>query len=503
MTFNNPLFIFVYLPITLLGFALLGRFGRRPAIGWLALASIAFYAKWKLSFVFLLLASIAVNFTFSHLIARAKPRPRLQHWFLIAGVAANLGLLCFFKYLFPSLAFLHAHGLLRHDFGAVILPLGISFFTFTQLAYLIDLKQGQAEPQSLTSFALFVTFFPHLVAGPILHHKEIMPQFSEERRYGLRADDFALGLTWFILGLFKKVMIADFIAPYASALYSAPHAAGLFAAWQGAVFYMLQLYFDFSGYSDMALGLARMFSIRFPYNFNSPFKAPNIIDFWQRWHMTLSRYLTLYLYTPISLALTRRRVLRGGSIGKKALATIGGFLSLIAFPTLVTMFLAGVWHGAGMQFLVFGLIHGAYLCINHAWRIWIPADSRLNRLLPKPICVLITFVSVTVAFVFFRAASLADALTVTAALFGRHGLGAALAPAPLLLLAALLASIWLLPNTQEILGQSQSHRDESAWSLLPRLRWQPNLLWGSATAAAFLLSLVYTNAASVFLYFQF
>ena len=202
MLFNSAEFIFVFLPIVLVGFAILGRFGRVPAISWLGLASIVFYARWSFAYVFLLLASILVNFTLSRLIASTKDKPRWQNFWLALGIVVNLGALVYFKYLFPLLRVITHWGNGHHHWSDVVLPLGISFFTFTQIGYLIDLKAGEAEPQSLVSYILFVTFFPHLIAGPILHHKEIMPQFAEERRYGLNRADFSVGLTWFVMGLF-------------------------------------------------------------------------------------------------------------------------------------------------------------------------------------------------------------------------------------------------------------------------------------------------------------
>ncbi len=213
MLFNSVPFLCIFLPLTLLGFHLVGRFGRTAALTWLALASLVFYGEWRARFLLLLGSSILFNFLCSRLLARAAGRPRFQSSTLLLAIFCNLALLCYCKYLFPLLSFLGSHGLGRSTWTGVLLPLGISFFTFTQIGYLIDLRQGAAEPQSFTSYVLFVTFFPHLIAGPILHHKEVMPQFSEERRYGLSADDFAVGLTWFVLGLAKKNLFADKIAP--------------------------------------------------------------------------------------------------------------------------------------------------------------------------------------------------------------------------------------------------------------------------------------------------
>jgi alginate O-acetyltransferase complex protein AlgI len=500
--FNSFQFIFGFLPVTLAGFHFLGRWGRRPAIAWLAFMSVVFYAKWSRLFTVLLLFSVLMNYFFSLLIEATSKKPRVQHWAMVSGIAANLGILCYFKYLFPILGFLHGHGLLARDWGQVILPLGISFFTFTQIAYLVDLKQGQAEPQSFISYSLFVTYFPHLIAGPILHHKEIMPQLAEERRYGLRFDDFTLGLTWFIMGLFKKVVVADRIAPVANAFFGAPGGAGAWQSWNGVLIYVMQLYFDFSGYSDMALGLARMFSIRFPFNFNSPYKAASIIEYWQRFHMTLTRYLTLYLYNPMALAASRRRAAKGKRSTRKALATPDGFLSLLFVPMVLTMVLVGAWHGAGMQFLIFGLLHGLYLCINHAWRTFVPAESRWKRLLSYPASVLLTLLAVIFAEVFFRAASLRDCWTVLAGMIGRHGAGVPWSAGQVALLAALLGWVWLMPNTQQVLGQ-ENPGDEKTWSLFPNLRWQPTPAWAGVFLAALVLSLIYAESATTFLYFQF
>ena len=279
MLFNSPEFLFCYLPIVLLGYAILGRFGRNPVVSWLAFSSLAFYAYWRLEFVLLLMGSITVNYASSRVIWHLRERPRPQMIVLTLAVAANLATLAFFKYLFPLLHFLDDALGLHAQFISVILPLGISFFTFTQIAYLIDLSQETAEPQGLISYVLFVTFFPHLIAGPILHHREIMPQFAKGRDFGLKWRDVALGLSWFTLGLGKKVLIADRLAPYADAAFAHTASLTMTGAWIGVLNYALQLYFDFSGYSDMAIGLAQILLIEFPFNFDSPYKARSIIGY--------------------------------------------------------------------------------------------------------------------------------------------------------------------------------------------------------------------------------
>ncbi len=515
MLFSSNVFLFLFLPVALVGYQALGRFGRRAVFSWLSVVSLFFYGYWNPNYLFLLLGSILLNFAASWLIARATAERAKTAW-LVAAIAANLGLLFWFKYLFPLLHFFHGIGWLGRGFGSVILPLGISFFTFTQIAYLVDLKQGEAEPQSLLSYVLFVTFFPHLIAGPIIHHSEMMPQFSAQRHEGLRADDMAVGTTWFLMGLGKKVLIADSFGPVADALYAHPHGFGAQATWVGMLCYAVQLYFDFSGYSDMAMGLARMFSLTFPVNFNSPYKSANIIDFWQRWHMTLTRYLTLYLFNPIALAMTRRRIRQGKKASKKAQRTAEGFTQLIAFPMTVTMFLAGIWHGAGMQFILFGLAHGVYLCANHAWRVFVPEDSKLQRLLPLPVSVGLTFACVLVGQIFFRAESARDAFYVMRTLIGLHGgaglSGFAAVPSrsnfalhashvwPSLLV--LFAVCWALPNTQEILGQVEE--DERTRSLgMGILRWRPDFVWAAAMMVLTTATLTMLYASTSFLYFQF
>lgn len=502
MTFSSPIFYLCFLPLSLLGFQIFGWLGRRGAIGFLAFMSFAFYAHWSRIYLLLLIGSILFNFGLTRMIVRFRENERAATGWLVFGIASNLGALCYFKYLFPLLGFFTERGLLRHNFGSIILPLGISFFTFTQIAYLVDLKQGAAEPEKLLNYSLFVTFFPHLIAGPILNHNEMMPQFRQKRRYQLDRDDVALGLTWFTMGIFKKVMVADRISPVANATFAAPH-NGIVSAWIGALTYSLQLYFDFSGYSDMAVGLARMFSIRFPLNFNSPYKASNIIDFWQRWHMTLTHYIMDYIYGPVQLRVSRSRLNSGKKVSKKAMTTPEGFSQMVAWPMMITMLLAGVWHGAGRQFVVFGLLHGMYLVIAHAWRIFVPHDSKWQKPFVRPVSIGLTYLAVVVAEVFFRASSVGTALSILSSMAGRHGFDhISNHGTQILILVGLYAVIWLMPNTQELLGEEQKN-DSPNWSIVPHIQWRPTVPWWAATSAAFMLSMFYSTASSTFLYFQF
>ena len=505
MLFNSFEFLFLFLPIAMAGFHLLGRSGRRPVIAWLALCSVVFYAVWKPVFVFFLLGSIGANYLISLAIAAAGEGTRRRRVILGLGVAANLLALFYFKYLYKTLLLMLSLHLPAPSIAPILLPLGISFFTFTQISYLVDLAQGQAERQDFLSYVLFVTFFPHLIAGPILHHKEMMPQFAAGRRFRLMPADVSLGLTWFLLGLGKKVLVADSLSKIADNAFSHAGKQSAASAWAGLVMYTMQLYFDFSGYSDMALGLARIFSIRFPLNFNSPFKATSVTEYWQRWHMTLTRYVTLYLYNPILLGVQRRRLAGGKKISRKSLATMGGFSAMVAYPTIVTMLLTGLWHGAGLQFLIFGLLHGMYLTANQAWRHFRqrkkgepaqPPTGMLRMALRVGM-----YLQVAFALIFFRADSLHAAFAMIGDLVGLRGAGHIGSLLNAFAGFALFPVVWFLPNTQQILGE-QGPGSAAGSALLSRLRWSPNLGWGLAMALLFFAILANMETSS-FLYFQF
>lgn len=299
MLFNSYFFIFVFLPVTLIVFFALGR-GRekRAAIAWLVAASLFFYGWWNPAYLGLIIFSILFNFTIGTVLGGHR-KSMVKKSALTFGVVANLSVLAYFKYAGFFLANLNAALGSVYSVGKIILPLGISFFTFTQIAFLVDAYRGEAREYKFLQYALFVAYFPHLIAGPVLHHKEIMPQFGHSSIYRFDALNFSAGLTYFVLGLFKKVNIADGIAVFATPVFAAASSGAPLStmdAWGGALAYTFQLYFDFSGYSDMAIGLALMMGVRLPLNFDSPYKAVNIIDFWRRWHMTLSRFLRDYLY---------------------------------------------------------------------------------------------------------------------------------------------------------------------------------------------------------------
>ena len=516
MLFNSPQFIFLFLPIAMLGFHLLGSYGRRPVIAWLGLVSVVFYAVWNPPYIVLLVGSILANYLCARAIAKAPEESTARRHLLVAGVTLNLLVLFYFKYLFKAIQWLDAVHLANLHPNSILLPLGISFFTFTQISYLVDLAQGQAEQQDFLSYLLFVTFFPHLIAGPILHHKEMMPQFGKESRFALNSDDVSLGLTWFLLGLAKKVLIADNLRETADTTFLHAGLLTSTSAITGLAVYSLQLYFDFSGYSDMAIGLARIFSIRFPLNFDSPYKATSVTEYWQRWHITLTRYITLYLYSPLLLAVQRHRIASGRKISRKALATPAGFIAMVAYPTIATMLLTGLWHGAGLQFLIFGLIHGIYLTANQAWRHFRqPAPAPPTGVVRLAMMIGV-YVQVTFALIFFRSTSTHAALALLHDIAGAHGFGSLGSLADGWLAFALFPVVWFLPNTLQILGQETTAEvpipgpaapttiaHEQAPSIFARIRWSPTLGWGLLMAALFFAVLVELDRPAAFLYFQF
>ena len=514
MLFNSYTFIFGFLPIALLGFYLLGELSRDWARRWLIGVSLFFYAWWRPINVLLMLPSVAINYGLARALQKlGSERPGAAKAVLLSGVAFNLMFLGYFKY------FDFAKDTLNAAFGTnlvlthLILPLGISFITFQKIAFLVDVHAGRVKSFSLMDYALFVLFFPQLTAGPIVHYREMMPQLkSATCRYS--GENMAVGATLFLFGLFKKVVLADSIAPHVTAIYHNAATSGTVsgtAAWLAALGFMAQIYFDFSGYSDMALGLARCFGIKLPMNFNSPLKASSIIDFWQRWHASLTRFLTLYIYNPLLLAITRRRMAQNLPMLKGVDTTLGAFLSLLIVPTVITMFLSGLWHGAGFQFIIFGLLHGSYLCINHLWRMLRPSiwpDMASYQRFMKPIGWAITFIAVVSAQVFFRAPSVSVALSVLGSMCGVHGgTPAPEAQAMTGLLAILLFIALVPPNTLQILVRFEpalGFRPPAAPNPLERvLVWSPSMRWVAGVAAVGTFAILSLSALSEFLYWQF
>lgn len=392
MLFNSFEFIFIYLPIVLLVyFGLLYYRLTKIATGALVVASLLFYSYWDIAYLPLLLCSIVFNYSVGWCIERWK-----QKWFLVFGVAVNLCLLGYFKYSAFFIRTINEIANTNQLVPEIVLPLGISFFTFTQTAYLVDAYRRETKGYSFITYCLFVTIFPHLIAGPILYHKDMIPQFSRVRNFVFSYRNMATGLAIFSLGLFKKVIIADKLAPTVQSVFEHADAVNLTEAWTGALAYTLQLYFDFSGYSEMALGLGVMLNFNLPINFCYPYQALSIIDFWRRWHITLSAFLKNYLYIPL-----------GGNRHGEWRRMRNLFL---------TMLLGGLWHGAGWTFVIWGGLHGLYLVINHTWR-------KYSINMPESFSWVITIIAVVFAWVFFRANSLYDAWRICQSMVGLHGMG--------------------------------------------------------------------------------
>ncbi len=395
MLFNSAIFVFLYLPIVWVGYLLSLRLPwARTGIAFLGLASLFFYGYWTPAFLPLLLGSIVFNYWIGRLLdARVwSAGERGRKALLIGAIATNLTLLAYYKYAnLLSSSVQSLTGLSTPVFD-VLLPIGISFYTFTQIAYLVDSYSAKRSEKSFSAYLLFVTFFPHLIAGPVLHHSEMMPQFLRDQKR-VPAALMLEGLLLFACGLAKKVLIADSVAPAVHRTFTLAetHTLGMLDSWYGALAYTVQIYFDFSGYSDMAIGLGLLFGIRLPLNFNSPYKSVSIVEFWRRWHMTLSRFLRDYLYIPLGgnrQGPTRRQV-----------------------NLMLTMLLGGLWHGAAWTFVVWGGLHGAYLQVNHTWRHLVGRSPRLHAALerfPKAWTLFswaLTFIAVVIAWVVFRAES--------------------------------------------------------------------------------------------------
>jgi D-alanyl-lipoteichoic acid acyltransferase DltB (MBOAT superfamily) len=497
MFFHSPEFLIGFLPMVLVVyFALQKRGLLRAAIHWLVITSLFFYAWWEPVYLLVLLASIGFNFLCGVALER-----RHRKAVLVFGIAINLLLLGYFKYTNFFIQTLDQIGGFSFQPLTIGFPLAISFFTFTQIAFLIDAYRGKVEEYSLIDYMLFVTFFPHLPAGPIVHHSELMPQFRQQSLVSPMSENMAIGLTILIIGLCKKVILADTIGAYADLVFGSAASGtspAFLEAWVGVVAYAFQIYFDFSGYSDMAIGIAKMMGITLPENFNAPYRSASIRDFWRRWHMTLSRFLQEYLYIPL-----------GGNRRGEVRTLLNLFL---------TMLLAGLWHGAGWTFVAWGGIHGLYLMIH---RIWTKASGhyvlRPLAFIVRFLAVPLTFFAVTVAWTFFRADTLTTAMMMLGSMFGWQGVTLSFQDSLLAtphvwkravqMIVVLMAIVWLAPTTQEFLGTDPKASSPAATRdafVLP-IRWKPTAFFAFCTVIIATVSVtsLFLAQEHVFLYFQF
>jgi alginate O-acetyltransferase complex protein AlgI len=482
MMFHTVAFILGFLPFCVAGFFLAGRYcGSTAALGWLVGCNLFFYAWWNPAHLPLLAASVAGNYAIAW---RLRHTNATRAW-LAAGIAANLALLAWFKYAdfllhiaAPSAPGLH-----------ITLPLAISFFTFQQIMFLVDTARGGGVRPSLLPYSAFVTFFPHLIAGPIVRPAEIIPQLTAPEMIRPHPDNLANGALIFLLGLGKKLVLADMFGGFADVGFAAAgHGASLtfFEAWYAVLAYALQIYFDFSGYSDMAIGLARMLNIRFPLNFDSPYQATSIAEFWRRWHITLGGFLRDYLYIPLG----------GNRLGPRRQTA----------NLLATMLLCGLWHGAAWDFVLWGGLHGVFLVVHKQYRRWFPP-------LPAPIAQALTLFAVILAWVPFRAETMQASLSVLRGMAGCNGI-----TLPRMIVAALppLAAVADPVTVMPFLGDARtlSFPELSACLLLgwlivltlPNLHrmTQPVRHWSlTASFGLAMQALFFAPHVAPFLYFQF
>lgn len=505
MVFNSYEFILIFLPLAFLAFVLAHRLGGwQTAFNVVAIISLVFYAQWSLILLAILLASVVSNFVVGNILRAATQAKRPAAKLLVLAIVGNLVGLGYFKYMNFFIDITNQVTGSGYSHLNIILPIGISFYTFIQIGYLIEAHSGRTEQQSFMRYLTFATFFPCVTAGPLVLQREIFDQMKERTDSALDLRRISAGLTMFGIGLFKKVILADSIAPYANTAFdgvAGGQSIEMLAAWAGSVAYALQLYFDFSGYSDMAMGLAAIFGIVLPLNFNSPFKARSISDFWQRWHMTMTRFFTTFVYTPLAAngmryAMTNR------------LSPVHSYLVSAGWPVIFTMLVAGIWHGSGWVFVLYGLLHGCAIAINNAWK-------RFEMPALHPVCGWLLTMSVVVSgLVIFRAADVPTALTILSSMWGISMLTAevsnsmvSLAFNEVLPLIAVFGGIVLLaPNTQEILREqwlSTNPKPESVGRLAELLTWRPALGWSCAAALVFAVTFASIGADSSFLYYKF
>jgi alginate O-acetyltransferase complex protein AlgI len=492
MLFNSYIFILVFLPITWLTFFFVARYKKVDvSVGVLVVASLIFYSYWNPKFVLLILFSIGFNYAVGAWLQKA--RGLQAKVYLVLGIAADLALIGYFKYanfFLENVSHLTGRAFEAKD---IFLPLGISFFTFQQIAYLVDCYKGLTKESRFVHYALFVSFFPQLIAGPIVHHADIIPQFRERSTYRINYRNVAIGLCFFSLGLFKKTVIADSFSAWVADGFDSGAKLTFLESWGATLSYAFQIYFDFSGYSDMAIGLGYFFNIRLPINFNSPYKATSIIDFWRRWHITLSTFLKDYLYIPL------------GGNRKGPVRRFGN--------VLVVMLLGGLWHGASWTFVFWGFLHGVFMCINHVFR---KVFQRINYTLPKAAAWGLTFGSVSFAWVFFRAESFGRALDICKGMLGLNGVVIRSEHLP-----ASIANVLHKLNIQTAWA-GDWHLDPPEQRnmlilafviclLFPNVReWadrtvkvRPKLFDAVLVGCAFLTAFIFTGRVAEFLYFQF
>lgn len=472
MLFNSIEFLFIFLPIVFIVYFALNKIKLvELAKGWLVFASLAFYSYWKIDYLPLIISSMIFNYSIGATLTRKINLKINRKVVLLIGIVGNVALLSYYKYfdfLVNNINYVLHTG---YDTLKIALPLGISFFTFTQIAYLVDAYKQEVREYDFLNYALFVTYFPHLIAGPILHHSEMMPQFADIKKKIINHKNISMGLFLLAVGLFKKVMLADFLSPFVKQTFDVSHNMPFFEAWISSFAYSFQLYFDFSGYCDMALGISWLFNIKLPINFNSPYMAQNIQDFWRRWHITLSRFLRDYIYIPL---------------GGNKLGELKTYRNLF-----VTFLIGGIWHGAAWTFVIWGALHGAGIVIHRVCQ-------KLKITIPSALALFITFMYVNFLWVFFRATSFSKAINILKSMAGLNGFEPIVIDKmrfafengdlkiSLLLLIPCFILVFFVKNSNK-------------WAE----SFKPNWFYWTITFVFSLVSILSINKISEFLYFQF
>jgi len=516
--FSSLEFLFLFLPLTLIAFYTLVWIGWRDKCYLvLLLASLAFYGAYNRTPVLLLVGSVVVNYTIGLLIERRKQAQQSTSLTLALGIVLNLMFLGYYKYANFFLDTVNSLAGTQHTLQKMILPIGISFYTFQQIAYLVDIARDTIRPGGIASYSAFIIFFPQLLAGPISHYKDIAPQFFHRNLGRFCLSNLIIGTAIFAIGLFKKTVIADSAARFTSPIFSAAHAGetiSLIDGWNAAVCYTIQLYFDFSGYSDMATGVSRMFGILLPLNFHSPLRATSIIEYWRRWHITLQQFIVSYMYQPCVLPLARIAAERG-------LKRWGNFWLTVALPTLLIFVVLGLWHGAGWTFILFGLMHGIYLTVNEFWRL-LCRDARKKKGQPKGWYLwayyVLTLVAVMFANVIFRADRVSDAISVWSGMLRWQEAGhlidifpstvAELITEPLLFVLACGFILIACPNTQQIMGRYSPILAWSKWKNVSppniKLEFRLTTAWALYFGLILFFGLAFVSRGQTeFIYFNF
>ena len=480
MIFSGPIFLYAFLPVVLAGFYAVRRLaGHSASLGFLTLASFVFYAWWDVRFLPLILLSIIINYC----LARAINPDR--KWVLPFGICFNLGLIGVFKYTDFFIGNLNA------AFGTALpllnipLPLAISFFTFQQIAFLVDVSNRKTTPGDVRIYTLFVAFFPQLIAGPIVHHKTLAPQLVDPERQKPICRNIAIGISIFSIGLAKKVLLADNFAPFATGIFDVAASGellGFWSAWSGALAYSFQIFFDFSGYSDMAIGLGFMFGFQLPINFNAPYRSTSVTDFWRRWHITLSHFLRDYLYIPLG----------GNQSGRRR----------TMINLAIVMLLGGLWHGAAWTFVVWGGLHGLGL----VWCRWLSARFPGGLFARMPVISIgLTFLFVTITWVFFRASDFGAAQTILAGMAGLGGFGVFPGDEPFIAIALGCFIVWCLPDTASVFSKViEPEALETARAKLQKgWRWTGSKVEAACLALLLFVAMINVWSVSEFIYYNF